>query len=182
LKITSVISSIFIQRGDGMAVRANALGSYEPPVSPGFVWFRRIVVGLLIAAPVLFAGYVVKDRFDRAAAKPGLRAEWTLLNRALVIRLRQRTPLELGQVWATHGRQICGLVNGKGSFGGKTGMVRFYGVAGAPVFQREIGDVAFAKAFQPCLDDPWVVLRAGSQETGYCATREGARSCRTVAF
>ncbi|MDB5455877.1 MAG: hypothetical protein JWP92_1462, partial [Caulobacter sp.] len=128
-----------------MAVRANALGSYEPPTAPGWVWFRRLVVGLLIAAPLLFAAHLVKDRFDRAAAKPGLQAEWAALNRALAAKLRQGAPLELGQVWATHGRKICGLVNGKGSFGGKTGMVRFYGVGGAPVFQRQIGEVAFAK-------------------------------------
>jgi hypothetical protein len=99
----------------------------------------------------------------------------------LVSRLDQRAPLEFGAVWSTRTGVICGLVNGWGSFGGLTGMTRFIAVDDTPAFVEDAPTDQTAQRFKTqwatCRFDPWIVLRGGSAETGFCATRIGRRRC-----
>ena len=54
---------------------------------------------------------------------PLARTNWRIVHANLEARLQQSNPLELGAVWSTRTGRICGLVNGRGSFGGLTAMV-----------------------------------------------------------
>lgn len=164
-----------------MIVEGKAWGSTPPP-KRGWVLFRWLVVGLLLAIPLVMGGLALKDHLDQAATRPVLEADWNAVHQALTDRLHQAGPIEVGQVWATHDRQLCGVVNGKGSFGGKTGMVRFYAVDRKPVLKFEAGVTGFEEAFEPCMKDHWLVVKEGSQETGFCATKEGDRVCNRIKF
>ena len=99
--------------------------------------------------------------------KPRARAEWGHVRANLKARLKQTNPLDLGAVWATRTGQICGLVNGRGSFGGLTGMVRFYSVDRIPVFHRDVDHLEFQHAWFECARDRWVRLREGSGGAGW---------------
>lgn len=112
--------------------------------------------------------------------KPRARAEWGHVRANLKARLNQASPLDLGAVWATRTGRVCGLVNGRGSFGGLTGMVRFYSVDRVPVFHRDVDHEAFQYAWFECARDRWVRLREGSEEPGFCGTELGQRRCYTV--
>jgi hypothetical protein len=83
-------------------------------------------------------------------------------------------------VWSTRTGQICGLVNGRGSFGGLTGMVRFYSVQHTPVFHQDVEHLQFQQAWFQCQRDRWVQLHAGAEEPGFCGTELGKRRCYTV--
>ncbi len=116
-----------------------------------------------------------------AASRPRAEAKWRIVRAMLVSRLDQRVPLEFGAVWSTRTGVICGLVNGWGSFGGLTGMTRFIAVGDTPAFIEDAPNDRSANRFDTqwvtCRFDPWVVLRAGSAETGFCATRAGQQRC-----
>ena len=148
------------------------------------------VIGTLGA--LLFTG-VDLARFERANADlpppspeqaaryaPLARAEWRIVRANLETRLNQRNPLELGAVWSTRTGRICGLVNGRGSFGGLTAMARFYTVDQKPVFHHEVEHVAFQKAWFQCRRDQYVMLHAGTIEPGFCGTALGRRRCYKV--
>ena len=154
----------------------------SPPPARGWVIFRWLVVALLIAIPLSFGVLAVKDHFDRARALPLRTADWAAVRQALGVRLHQAGPIEVGQVWATHDGRLCGVVNGKGSFGGKSGMVRFYAVDRQPLFRFDTDQAHFEIGFEPCMKDHWLVVKEGSQETGFCATREGDRVCQRIGF
>ena len=164
-----------------MIVEGKAWGSTPPP-KRGWVLFRWLVVGLLLAIPLVLGGLALKDHFDQTKAMPALEADWKAVRQALTDRLHQAGPIEVGQVCATPGRQLCGVVNGTGSFGGKTGMVRFYAVDRQPVLKFDTGIAAFEEAFEPCMKDHWLVVKEGSQETGFCATKEGDKVCNRIRF
>lgn len=117
---------------------------------------------------------------QRARFEPVARAEWRQVRVHLETRLDQRSPLELGAVWATRSGQICGLVNGRGSFGGLTAMARFYTVDQQPVFHRDVEHVAFQKAWFECRRDTYVMLHEGTMEPGFCGTELGKRRCYPV--
>jgi len=116
-----------------------------------------------------------------AASRPRAEAKWRIVRAMLVSRLDQRVPLEFGAVWSTRTGVICGLVNGWGSFGGLTGMTRFIAVGDTPAFIEDAPNDQSANRFNTrwftCRFDPWVVLRGGSAETGFCATHAGQRRC-----
>jgi hypothetical protein len=116
-----------------------------------------------------------------AAGRPRAEAKWRIVRAMLVGRLDQRSPLEFGAVWATRTGVVCGLVNGWSSFGGLTGMTRFIAVTDTPAFIYDAPSDEAAKRFNlqwvTCRSDPWIVLRDGSPETGFCATRMGQRLC-----
>lgn len=112
--------------------------------------------------------------------KPRARAAWSQVRVKLKARLNQTNPLDLGAVWATRTGQICGLVNGRGSFGGLSGMKRFYSVNGAPVFHQDVDHLQFQHAWFQCQRDRWVVLREGVDEPGFCGTELGKRRCYAV--
>ncbi|PHY17228.1 hypothetical protein [Caulobacter sp. BP25] len=117
---------------------------------------------------------------QRARYAPVAKAEWRQVRANLEARLDQREPLELGAVWATRAGQICGLVNGRGSFGGLTAMTRFYTVDQQPVFHQDIEHIAFQKAWFECRRDPYVMLHEGTTEPGFCGTELGKRRCYAV--
>jgi hypothetical protein len=116
-----------------------------------------------------------------AAGRPRAEAKWRVVRAMLVWRLDQRNPLEFGAVWSTRAGVICGLVNGWGSFGGLTGMTRFIAAGDTPAFVEDAPNAEAAKRFDTqwttCRADPWIVLRGGSAETGFCATRVGQQRC-----
>lgn len=117
---------------------------------------------------------------QRARYAPIARAEWRQVRAHLEARLNQRNPLELGAVWATRSGQVCGLVNGRGSFGGLTAMTRFYTVDQRPVFHQDVEHVAFQKAWFECRRDQYVMLHEGAMEPGFCSTELGKRRCYAV--
>lgn len=112
--------------------------------------------------------------------RPKARAEWGVVRANLKIRLNQTNPLDLGAVWSMRTGRICGLVNGRGSFGGLTGMTRFYSVDQVPVFHQDIDHLEFQRAWFQCQRDRWVELHAGAEEPGFCGTEMGKRRCYTV--
>jgi hypothetical protein len=117
---------------------------------------------------------------QRARYTPVARGEWRQVRANLETRLNQTLPLELGAVWATRTGQICGLVNGRGSFGGLTAMTRFYTVDQRPVFHQDVEHVAFQKAWFECRRDQYVMLHEGTMEPGFCGTELGKRRCYLV--
>jgi hypothetical protein len=117
---------------------------------------------------------------ELAQARPAAEAEWARVQANLDTRLNQTLPLELGAVWATRAGQVCGLVNGRGSFGGLTSMTRFYTVNRQPVFHQDVEHVAFQKAWFECRRDQYVMLHAGTQEPGFCGSAAGKRHCYPV--
>jgi hypothetical protein len=168
-----------------------ALRDFGPPSTKRALTPRVIsavtVVGLLGAL-----AFTAKDlvRFERAnaiksppslieavQARPRAEAEWRIVRDRLETRLDQGAPLELGAVWSTRDGQICGLVNGRGSFGGLASMVRFYTVDRQPVFHRDADHVAFQRAWFECRRDAYVTLHSGSAEPGYCSSAQGRRHC-----
>ncbi|MET3665521.1 hypothetical protein [Caulobacter sp. 1776] len=161
---------------------------------------RRLLVPLIISgvavvgilAGLLFTG-VDLARFERAQGlmpspsaeqharyQPLARAEWRIVRANLEARLRQTNPLELGAVWSTRTGQICGLVNGRGSFGGLTAMTRFYTVDQRPVFHQDAEHVLFQRNWFECRRDQYVMLHAGTEEPGFCGTALGKRRCYHV--
>ena len=117
---------------------------------------------------------------QRARDRPRVMAEWRIVRANLETGLNQTNPLELGAVWSTRGGQICGLVNGRGSFGGLTAMTRFYTVDQRPVFHQDTEHVAFQRAWFECRRDQYVMLHAGTMEPGFCGTELGRRRCYQV--
>jgi hypothetical protein len=155
----------------------------------------RIISGLFVVGILAGLGFWVVDltKFERdnaalpaptnaqlAAAKAPAHATWNLVRANLATRLHQTNSLDLGAVWSTRRGQICGLVNGRGSFGGLTGMVRFYSVQHTPVFHQDVEHLQFQQAWFQCQRDRWVQLHAGAEEPGFCGTELGKRRCYTV--
>jgi hypothetical protein len=155
----------------------------------------RIISGIVVIGILGGMGFWILDlaRFERenavlrpptdaelAAARPRARATWSMVRANLVTRLDQTNPLDLGAVWSTRTGQICGLVNGRGSFGGLTGMVRFYSAQHTPVFHQDVEHLQFQHAWFQCRRDRWVELHAGAEEPGFCGTEMGKRRCYTV--
>jgi len=153
------------------------------------------ILGAALALSLLAAlAYAVFDfiRFERAmgalppakgAALEPARAQamqrWSVIHPALVARLKQSRDLEFGGVWMMRGGRVCGVVNGKTSFGGFTGMTRFYTEGDTPVFAYDDRG-AFREQWHQCDRDRWAVIRQGSDETGFCATKFGATRCHVV--
>lgn len=145
------------------------------------------VVGTLWA--MMFTGFDFA-RFERdnarlpppsaeqlARYRPLAQAQWRIVHANLETRLDQASPLELGAVWATRKGQICGIVNGRGSFGGLSSMVRFYTVDQRPVFHQDVDHIPFQHAWFQCRRDPYVMLHAGTTEPGFCGSELGRRRC-----
>ena len=140
----------------------------------------------------VFTGFDLA-RFERANAllpapsgvqlaryRPLAQTEWRIVRANLEARLNQTSPLELGAVWSTRRGQICGLVNGRGSFGGLTAMTRFYTVDQRPVFHQDTDHIAFQRAWFECRRDQYVMLHEGAEEPGFCGTELGRRRCYNV--
>lgn len=113
---------------------------------------------------------------DRTARRRALE-RWEFQEPRLAHALKQER-LELGAVWTTRGGRVCGLVNGWGSFGGLTGMTRFYTEGDRFVFSARTRE-GFHPIWRACQADRWQVLHAGTEERGFCGTRLGQKRCLT---
>lgn len=142
-------------------------------------------VGLMIAATVRYELEVEPKRPARGdrliAARSMALARWARVEPRLIARLDQPRALELGRIWARRDGRVCGLVNGWGSFGGLTGMTRFYAQGDQPVFKQD-GGADFEHEWWQCRRDRYVIIREGSEETGFCPTRLGQKRCHTVVY
>jgi hypothetical protein len=116
------------------------------------------------------------------AAKSMARIRWASVKPRLIARLDQPHALELGRVWARRDGRVCGLVNGWGSFGGLTGMTRFYAQGDEPVFKQDGGGRRFEEEWWACRRDRYVIIREGSEETGFCPTKMGQERCYDVVY
>ena len=142
-------------------------------------------VGLIVAFIVQYELWVEPKRpatgSALTAARSMARVRWASVKPRLIARLAQPHSLELGKVWARRDGRVCGLVNGWGSFGGLTGMTRFYAQGDEPVFKQD-GGTGFEEEWWACRRDRYVTLREGSEETGFCPTRLGQQRCYTVVY
>lgn len=148
-----------------------------------------IIAGLLIASG---GALVVRDRVAGKAISPEERRRLLVQNnmarKAAIerwqvqrVRLAQtldQERLELGAVWSTRDGRVCGLVNGWGSFGGLTGMTRFYTEGDRFVFSARTRE-GFHPIWQDCQADRWQQLHNGTEERGFCGTRLGQERCAT---
>ena len=138
-------------------------------------WVIGVAVLVLAAAG---AGYLHwKAGVQRASATINAKQTWAGVRQNIVARLRQPYPIELGAVWAMHTGQICGLVNGKGSFGGLTGMTPFFTEGGRVVFSFDQDSSIFGRTWLDCSGDMWIPLVAGTTTEGFCGTKLGATKC-----
>jgi hypothetical protein len=118
---------------------------------------------------------------ELAGAKSMARVRWASVKPRLIARLDQPHALELGRIWARRDGRVCGLVNGWGSFGGLTGMTRFYAQGDEPVFKQD-GLPGFEEEWWACQRDRYVIIREGSEEVGFCPTKLGQQRCFDVAY
>jgi len=142
-------------------------------------------VGLMLVHTVQYERRVEPKRpasgARLVAAKAMGRVRWAAVKPRLIARLAQPHGLELGRVWARRDGRVCGLVHGWGSFGGLTGMTRFYTVGDAPVFKQD-HTTDFEYEWWQCKRDRYVIIREGSEETGFCATQLGRARCYDVVY
>ena len=140
----------------------------------GFGVFVRDVALQEIANPP-----VIRPKLPSTPAGHATVAEnWATTRPHLAATLRQRN-LELGAVWSTRDGRICGLVNGWGSFGGLTGMVRFYTEGDTFAFSVDPPS-DFYTTWRVCQADQWQMLHKASEEPGFCATKLGRRRCSEI--
>lgn len=137
-----------------------------------------VIAGVVLALVIAGAGVLHwKAGVERDAAAQRDRQQWTSIRQTIVARLHQSGPIELGAVWAMHTGRICGLVNGKGSFGGLTGMTPFFTDGPRVVFSFDLGSAKFDQPWLECSGDDWIPLVAGATTEGYCGTKAGAPHC-----
>ncbi len=152
----------------------------------GVMALVAFAVGLMVMFTVQYEMKVeprspAREGAELIAAKSMARVRWASVKPRLIARLAQPHALELGQVWARRDGRVCGLVNGWGSFGGLTGMTRFYAQGDEPVFKQD-DRPDFEEEWWACRRDRYVVIRQGSEETGFCPTRLGQKRCYTVVY
>jgi hypothetical protein len=132
---------------------------------------------VLVVALAGAGGLYWKAGVDKAAATVRAQQQWAGIRQTIVTRLHQSNPIELGAVWAMHTGRICGLVNGKSSFGGLTGMTPFFTQGAQVFFSFDLGSAKFDQPWLECSGDSWIPLVAGTHTEGYCGTRAGAAHC-----
>jgi hypothetical protein len=141
----------------------------------------RIVGAIVLVLALAGGGFVFsKAAADKAAATAKAKQQWTQVRQIMVTRLNQPFPIELGAVWAMHGGRLCGLVNGKGSFGGLAGMTPFYAEGTHLVFTYDQDNSIFGRIWLDCSGDMWIPLVAGTTTEGFCGTKTGAARCRAA--
>jgi len=138
-----------------------------------------LIIGAVVLLLAIAGGGFLywKAGVDRAAAAIRDRQQWAQIRQIIVQRLHQAAPIELGAVWAMHTGRICGLVNGKGSFGGLTGMTPFFADGQRVYFSFDLGSAKFDQPWLDCSGDSWIPLVAGTTTEGYCGTKAGAAHC-----
>lgn len=167
----------------GPRTRRNALA--ERIFDLGVMAIITLGVGLIVVFIVRYELWVEPKRPAEGsalvAARSMGRVRWASVKPRLIARLAQPHALELGKVWARRDGRVCGLVNGWGSFGGLTGMTRFYAQGDEPVFKQD-GRPDFENEWWACKRDRYVVIREGSEETGFCPTKLGQERCFDVVY
>jgi hypothetical protein len=136
-------------------------------------------LGLVLAAAV----FIVLDSIALMPSKPPTReelaaarirsaADWRVVEARLIQRTRY-PPFEIGSVWTVRSGRICGLVNVGEA--GVDSMSRFYTVGQTPMLSADDPHLYF-KAWMDCLDRRWIQLHAGTEKTGFCASKHGRES------
>jgi len=153
----------------------------------GVMALVAFAVGLMVVYTVQYELKVepkapAREGAQLIKARSMARVRWASVKPRLIARLAQPHSLELGQVWARRDGRVCGLVNGWGSFGGLTGMTRFYAQGDEPVFKQDGDGQRFEEEWWACKRDRYVVIREGSDEPGFCATKLGQARCYTVVY
>jgi hypothetical protein len=154
--------------------------------------FDALVMGLIVLGVGLMLMFFIRYEMQvepkrpasgarLVAAKSMARVRWASVKPRLIARLDQPHPLELGRIWARRDGRVCGLVNGWGSFGGLTGMTRFYAQGDEPVFKQD-DRPDFEEEWWACKRDRYVIIREGSEETGFCPTKLGRERCYDVVY
>jgi hypothetical protein len=154
--------------------------------------FDIAIMALVVGSVALMVVYIVQYELKVEPKRPATgtrliaadamgRVRWASVKPRLIARLRQPHGLELGRVWARRDGRVCGLVNGWGSFGGLTGMTRFYAQDDEPVFKQD-HTTDFENEWWQCKRDRYVIIREGSEETGFCPTRQGRERCFDVVY
>jgi len=140
------------------------------------------LVLVLTAAAVagLSVAHYVSDRAAKVVATREARARFPIIRAAIVKRLNQPHPIELGAVWAMHSGRICGLVNGEGSFSGLTGMTPFYADGTRVTFALDAPPDTFEGPWVACSQDMWIVVVGGSTEEGICGVKAHADKCHYI--
>ena len=137
------------------------------------------IVWIMVAASGLgLAGWrYIVDPQARVAAERGAKVRFPLIHAAIVKRLAQPHPIELGAVWATHSGRICGLVNGEGSFSGLTGMTPFYADGTRVTFALDSNPDVFDGRWMDCSQDKWIMIVDGTTVEGICGVKAHAARC-----
>jgi hypothetical protein len=137
------------------------------------------VMLIVVAAAALgLTGWrYIADPQARVAAARDAKARFPLVHAAMVKRLAQPHPIELGAVWATHTGRICGLVNGEGSFSGLTGMTPFYADGTKVTFALDSDPDVFDGRWMDCSQDKWIMIVDGTTEEGICGVKAHAAQC-----
>jgi hypothetical protein len=139
----------------------------------------RLFVGAIVLGGAALGGGQLYDQLRRERARPAIEEHWKAARQAVADRLKQTEPLEFGAVWATHSGLVCGVVNGRGSFGGLTGMTPFAVDGNHAVFALDVSPLQFAPYWRACITDQWITILEGSMEASWCATRRGQERCIT---
>ncbi len=104
---------------------------------------------------------------EAAADRPAALRVWSEVKSRLALKLASDRPLEIGEVWATRQRRICGYANARAS--AVDDMTPFYTVGGTPRLKGE--DIfTYVVVWQECLRDRWIELHVGTERTGECGS------------
>jgi hypothetical protein len=137
-----------------------------------------LIVVIIVGGLGYGAYHYVTDRAANVVvATQQARARFPAIRAAIVKRLAQPHPIELGAVWAMHSGRICGLVNGEGSFSGLTGMTPFYADGAHVTFALDSDPDLFAAQWVDCSQDVWVTVVGGSTEEGICGVKAHTSQC-----
>jgi hypothetical protein len=142
--------------------------------SPTMVLFMVMVAAGVVWDQIRLMPSPRPSRAELARARPLALADWREVQ-ARVAERQRRDGLqpEFGEVWTIRTGRICGVVNGKAA--GIDYMTRFYADDRRPVM-REDGREAYRDWWMECLDTRWVRLHAGTEKTGFCASKRGRES------
>lgn len=110
---------------------------------------------------------------ERTAARPLDVQAWRRARAKLQARFPDR-PLETGEVWATRTGRLCGFVNERST--NTDDMERFYTTPDLEAHFKDEDIYTFIPAWKDCLDDRWVELHVGHEQTGFCASAHARAS------
>ncbi len=139
-----------------------------------------VMVGMIVATAVL----AVRDQLslfppppptpaETAAARPQATRDWAMVAARLQARFDDK-PLEVGEVWATRTGRICGFVDARRT--NTDNIQPFFTTPDLKPHMKGDDLWAFMGVWKGCLDDRWVELHVGTEQTGFCASARASRS------